>query len=82
MHIGKSPYVNLPSENLFDECVNFMIDTGSDLNFIKKSIVKKEVKVDSQMIFELSGITKDRIRTIDVINIRIFNNDILFHVSS
>lgn len=59
-----------------------MIDTGSDINLLKKSSIQKNVLIDTKIIFDLSGITKGRTRTIGVTKIRIFNADVLFHVVS
>jgi len=61
-----------------EERANFMVDTGSDINVIKKESHNENVPINSKIVLELSGITKGRTRTIGVAKIRIF--DILFHV--
>ncbi|KYN50265.1 hypothetical protein ALC62_07830, partial [Cyphomyrmex costatus] len=60
----------------------FMIDTGSDLNLIKRSLLKNEVAIDSRTVFELTGITKGRTRTVGVATLRISDDNVLFHVVS
>jgi len=57
-----------------------MIDTGSDINLIKKNSLNSDVTIDNKIIFELSGITKGHTRTIGVAEIRIFSVNVLFHV--
>ena len=63
-----------------EERANFMIDTGSDINLTKKNSLYEKVPIDNEIVFELSGITKGRTRTLGVVKIRIFGIDTLFHV--
>jgi len=60
--IGKPPSVILPSNDLIEERANFMIDTGSDINLIKKNSLFEKVLINDKVVFELSGITKGRTR--------------------
>ncbi|EFN64882.1 hypothetical protein EAG_11380, partial [Camponotus floridanus] len=58
----------------------FMIDTGSDINLIQKNSLHEKILIDNKVVFELSGITKGRNRTLGVVKIRIFGTDTLFHI--
>lgn len=78
--IGKPPSVILPSKDLVDERANFMIDTGSDINLIKRNSLPKDIVIDTKIMLELSGITKGRTRTLGVTNMRISGTNAMFHV--
>ncbi|KYN21197.1 hypothetical protein ALC57_06434, partial [Trachymyrmex cornetzi] len=77
---SKPPCIVIPSPDILEERGNFMIDTGSDLNLIKRSVLKEEVKIDTLQTFDLSGITKGRTRTIGIAKLHLFNAEIPFHV--
>jgi len=53
---------------------------GSDINLIKNESLNENVPNNSKIVFELSGVTKGRTRTIGVAKIRIFGIEILFHI--
>lgn len=57
-----------------------MIDTGADINLIKENSLHENVPIDRKIVFDLSGITKGRTRTIGVTKIRILDADAWFHV--
>lgn len=59
---------------------SLMVDTGAALNLVKKRNVRPETLIDTQETLFLSGITKEKIKTLGSIDIKFMGYPITFHV--
>lgn len=60
---SRCPVVILPSENLLVQSPRFLVDSGSEVNIIKESALKRGQSLDANEIYNLTGITKESILT-------------------
>lgn len=60
---ASSPNVDLNSRNIKNGRGTFVVDTGAELNLIKRKTVKTGAQVDFQVIYNLFGITDQPIKT-------------------
>ncbi|KAI4472491.1 hypothetical protein M0802_016771 [Mischocyttarus mexicanus] len=58
----------------------FMIDTGAEVNLLKINTLKPPTTIDETNILFLTGITSDKQKTLGTTYIRMFREDIKFHV--
>ncbi|KAI4476876.1 hypothetical protein M0804_013203 [Polistes exclamans] len=57
-----------------------MIDTGAEVNLLKKNCIKPSTKIDNTDLLQLTGITLEKQNTLGTLIIRIFREDVLFHL--
>ncbi|KAI4476897.1 hypothetical protein M0804_013224 [Polistes exclamans] len=57
-----------------------MIDTGDEVNLLKKNCIKPLKKIDGTDLLQLTGITLEKQSTLGTLIIRIFEEDVLFLV--
>ncbi|KAI4476475.1 hypothetical protein M0804_013546 [Polistes exclamans] len=60
--------------------VTLIIDTGAEVNLLKKNCIKPLTKIDRTDLLQLTGITLEKQSTLGTLVIRIFGDDVLFHV--
>ncbi|XP_076685843.1 uncharacterized protein LOC143377921 [Andrena cerasifolii] len=78
--IRKPPSILLSDLGFNGEEATLMIDTGSDLNVIKRSAVSPNIPIFTDTLFDLNGITDGLLSTIGYIKIRTLNTEIIIHV--
>ncbi|KAI4476252.1 hypothetical protein M0804_013739 [Polistes exclamans] len=57
-----------------------MIDTGAEVNLLKKKCIKPSAKIDGTDLLLLTRVTLKKQSTLGTLIIRIFEEDVLFHV--
>ncbi|KAI4476256.1 hypothetical protein M0804_013743 [Polistes exclamans] len=57
-----------------------MIDTGAEVNLLKKNCIRPSTKIDETNLLQLTGITLEKQSTLGTLIFRIFEEDVLFHV--
>lgn len=66
--------------SLKDLPFTLMIDTGAEINIIKEKSLTGEDKIDRTKTCKISGVANGTIQTLGQITIKMFNENILFHV--
>ncbi|KAI4476352.1 hypothetical protein M0804_013667 [Polistes exclamans] len=57
-----------------------MIDTGAEVNLLKKNCIKPSTRIDKTDLLQLTGITLEKQNTLGTLIIRIFEEDVLFYL--
>ncbi|KAI4473711.1 hypothetical protein M0804_015215 [Polistes exclamans] len=57
-----------------------MIDTGAEINLIKSNVLRKSTETDATETVQLTGISQDRHSTLGTAKVRIFGEDVKFHL--
>lgn len=76
----KAPAIRLDATDLTNRTTTFMMDTGSEINIIKRNVIKDEGKINSKETIRISGITSSHICTESSLNIDICGKQIHFHL--
>ena len=58
-----SPSLKLKSINFKNETGKFIVNTGAELNLIKKNIIKTNIPIDYEIKYSLFGINEHGIKT-------------------
>ena len=80
--MNKDPVIILSENSFRNQTAEFPIDTGSNLNLIKQGVVKNNIKINKNKIFNLIGIGKGITRTLGEIEIEIKGELVKFQVVS
>jgi len=75
------PTVKLSSSDLINAC-NFMIDSGSGINLIKKKFLQSNVKINNKEILPLKGIASEIISTLGSVEVSLLGQTIKFYLLS
>ena len=60
----------------------FLIDTAADVNAIKSDVLAAFVTIDSSHILEITGISTSPVKTLGIVEMKIFDKHHKFHVLS
>ncbi|KAI4475668.1 hypothetical protein M0804_014164 [Polistes exclamans] len=77
--VNKSLFVTGTSQELTG-IVTLMIDTGAEINLLKANILRETTKIDATETVQLTGISQDRHSTLGTAMVRIFKEDVKFHL--
>lgn len=68
---GQSPHVKLEIRDLKGGSGEFIIDTGAELNLIKRQKIGTGIKINNQIQYHLFGISEQGIKTLGEIHLEI-----------
>ncbi|KAI4473948.1 hypothetical protein M0804_015089 [Polistes exclamans] len=77
--VNRAPCVTGTSQELTGT-VTLMIDTGAEINLIKSNVLRKSTETDATETVQLTGISQDRHSTLGTAKVRIFGEDVKFHL--
>ncbi|KAI4473938.1 hypothetical protein M0804_015098, partial [Polistes exclamans] len=77
--VNKAPCVTGTSQELTGT-VTFMIDTGAEINLIKANVLRESTETDVTETIQLTGISQDRHSTLGTAKVRIFGENVKFHL--
>ena len=60
----------------------FLIDTAADVNAVKSGVLAASGTIDSSHILEITGISTSPVKTLDIVEMKIFDKHHKFHVLS
>ena len=80
--MNKDPVIILTENSFRNQTAEFLINTGSNLNLIKQGIVKNNISINKNKIFNLIGIGKGITITLGEIEIEIKGELVNFQVVS
>ncbi|XP_023319373.1 uncharacterized protein LOC111694666 [Trichogramma pretiosum] len=73
-HLNEDPpVISVANRNIKAGRARFLIDTGSDLNLIKRASLLDSIPIDHRTIFHLSGINDESVATFGRVILRFFN---------
>ncbi|KAI4474792.1 hypothetical protein M0804_014668 [Polistes exclamans] len=77
--VNKAPCVTGTFQELTGT-VTLMIDTGAEINLIKSNVLRKSTETDATETVRLTGISQDRHSTLGTAKVRLFGEDVKFHL--
>ena len=77
---AESPIVTLKSENFKREQISFVVDTGAEVNLIKRKSVDSNTPVNEKLKITLYGIGPGPVKTMGMIRAKIEKETVEFHV--
>ena len=78
--INEAPVVKLDVSGLQGKSARLFIDTGADVNIIKKSALALETSICTENTSYITGVSLTRIYTLGTTELEIFDKKVLFHV--
>ena len=60
----------------------YLIDTAADVNAVKSGVLAASVTIDSSHILEITGISTSPIKTLGIVEMKLFDKHHKFHVLS
>ena len=60
----------------------FLIDTAADVNAVKSDVLTAYVTIDSSHLLEITGISTNPVKTLGIVEMKIFDKHHKFHVLS
>lgn len=77
---SQSPNVKIASKNIKNGSGTFIVDTGAELNLIKRREVRKGILINSEVKYHLFGITKRGVKTAGEVHVEINEANCPFHI--
>jgi len=75
------PTIKLSSSDLINAC-DFMVDSGSGINLIKRKLLRPNIKINYKEILPLKGIASEIVSTLGSAEIPLLEQPIKFHLLS
>lgn len=77
---GYGPRVNIKNKSLLHGVGTLLLDTGADINIIRKEALSPTAKIKTSKKVEITGVGPGKINTLGTTTIKVFGQKLTFHV--